>query len=252
MVPSTQMLFTRRPVRCTWSVVNGRATKSGWCDTSARMTVEAIFERIRALSARVRSPHVRALLFGFLDDPALAPAFLRAPAAKGIHHAYTGGLCEHTLSEMELGWRICDHYPPLDRDLVTAGCLLHDFGKARELSPEPGFEYTDEGKLVGHLILTCQLIREKAARIPGFPRELEWRITHLVAAHHGRHEDGSPKETAPLEAMVVHAVDELDTRTSSFAQLFSAAQGPSADRENPYGRPILLPAAPVPGHHRLQ
>src|SRR2546425_8308561 len=87
------MLFTRRPVRCTWSVVNGPATKSGWCDTSARMTVEAIFERIRALSARVRSPHVRALLFGFLDDPALAPAFLRAPAAKSIHHAHAGGLC---------------------------------------------------------------------------------------------------------------------------------------------------------------
>src|SRR5438128_2925340 len=249
MVPSTQMLFTRRPVRCTWSVVNGRATKSGWCDTSARMTVEAIFERIRALSARVRSPHVRALLFGFLDDPALAPAFLRAPAAKSIHHAHAGGLCEHTLSVMELGWRICDHYPQLDRDLVTAGCLLHDFGKARELSPEPGFEYTDEGKLVGHLVLTCQLIREKAAQIPGFPQDLEWRLTHLVVAHHGRHEYGSPKEPVTLEAMVVHALDELDTRVASFSQLMAEAPGRWTESKNLYRRQ-LLKAQPLPADDR--
>src|SRR5882762_5547304 len=171
------------------------------------MTVEAMFEHIRMLSAQVRDAQVRALLFAFLDDGELVPAFLRAPAAKSIHHAYPGGLCEHTLSVMQLGWRTCDHYPQLDRDLVTAGCLLHDIGKAREISPEPGFEYTDEGKLVGHLVLTCQLIREKASRIPGFPRDLEWRITHLVASHHGRHEYGSPKEPAAFEAVVVHALE---------------------------------------------
>jgi 3'-5' exoribonuclease len=216
------------------------------------MRVEAMFEQIRSLTAQVRNPHLKTLLFAFLDDDTLVPAFLRAPAAKSIHHAYPGGLCEHTLSVMQLGWRACDHYPQLDRDLVTAGCLLHDFGKAREISPEPGFEYTDEGKLVGHLILTCQLVREKAARIPGFPRELEWRVTHLIAAHHGRHEYGSPKEPATLEAMVVHAVDELDTRMSSFAQLFAAAEGPWTDRKNLYGRQLLVPAAPVGDARRLE
>ena len=216
------------------------------------MRVEAMFGQIRSLTAQVRNPHLRTLLFAFLDDDTLVPAFLRAPAAKSIHHAYPGGLCEHTPSVMQLGWRACDHYPQLDRDLVTAGCLLHDFGKAREISPEPGFEYTDEGKLVGHLILTCQLVREKAARIPGFPRELEWRVTHLIAAHHGRHEYGSPKEPATLEAMVVHAVDELDTRTSSFAQLFAAAEGPWTDRKNLYGRQLLVPAAPVEDDRRLE
>jgi 3'-5' exoribonuclease len=123
---------------------------------------------------------------------------------------------------------------------VTAGCLLHDIGKAREISAEPGFEYTDEGRLVGHLVLTCQLIREKASRIPDFPRELEWRITHLVAAHHGRHEYGSPKEPVTLEALAVHALDELDTRINSFGQLFAAAQGPWTDRKNLYGRQLLV------------
>jgi len=216
------------------------------------MTVEAMFEHIRMLSAQVRDAHVRALLFAFLDDAELVPAFLRAPAAKSIHHAYPGGLCEHTLSVMQLGWRTCDHYPQLDRDLVTAGCLLHDIGKAREISPEPGFEYTDEGKLVGHLVLTCQLIREKASRIPGFPRELEWRITHLVASHHGRHEYGSPKEPATFEAVVVHALDELDTRMSSFAQLFAAAQAPWTDRKNIYGRQLQVPKAPAEDARRFE
>src|SRR5205814_8617080 len=100
-----------------------------------------------------------------------------------------------------LSWRACDHSPQLDRGLVTAGCLLHDIGKAREISPEAGFEYTDEGKLVGHLVLTCQLIREKASRITGFPRDLEWRITHLVASHHVRHEYARPKRPATCEAV---------------------------------------------------
>jgi 3'-5' exoribonuclease len=216
------------------------------------MTPEAHFERIRTLCAQVRNPHVRDLLFAFLDDAELQPAFLRAPAAKSIHHAFPGGLAEHTLSVLQLGWRVCDHYPQLDRDLVTAGCLLHDFGKAKEIAPEPPFEYTDEGKLVGHLVLTCQLIREKAARIPGFPRELEWRITHLIAAHHGRYEYGSPKEPVTLEAMVVHAVDELDTRVSSFGQLFAAAQGPWTDRKNVYGRQLLVPPAPQQDDRRLE
>ena len=217
-------------------------------------SVEAMFEEIRALCGQVREPHLRALLFAFLDDPGIAPAFLKAPAATRIHHAFTGGLCEHTLSVMQLGWRVCDHYPQLDRDLVTAGCLLHDIGKTREISPQPGFEYTDEGKLVGHLVLTCQWIREKAARIEGFPRELEWRVTHLVASHHGRLEYGSPKEPAMREAVVVHALDELDTRMSSFAQLFAAAP-PEArwtDRKNPYGRSLLIESPGAPDERRFR
>jgi 3'-5' exoribonuclease len=211
------------------------------------------FAQIRALVAQVKSPHVRSLLDSFLDDPELGPAFLKAPAATRIHHAYLGGLCEHTLSVLQLGWRICDHYPQLNRDLITAGCLLHDFGKVREISPEPGFDYTDEGRLVGHLLTTCQLIREKAARIDGFPRELEWRITHLVAAHHGRREYGSPKEPATLEAMVVHALDDLDSQMSAFAQIAAAAPPGSAwtDRKNHLGRALLAAPTVTPDERRF-
>jgi 3'-5' exoribonuclease len=201
------------------------------------MDPEAMFGQIRALVLQVRNAPVRELLLAFLDDPELGPAFRRAPAAQMIHHAYAGGLCEHTLSVLQLGWRICDHYPQLDRDLVTAGCLLHDFGKTREISPE--LEYSDEGKLVGHLVLTCQLIREKAARIEGFPHELEWQLTHLVVAHHGRREYGSPKEPVTLEAMVVHAIDELDTRMNPFGQLLAQAEGRWTDRDNRYRRELF-------------
>src|ERR1700694_4550998 len=162
------------------------------------MTAEAIFEQIRALCAPVRSPHVRALLFSFLADRELVPGFLKAPAAKSIHHAFLGGLCEHTLSVLQLGWRICDHYPQLDRDLVTAGCLPQHIGKTRDLTYERGFDYSDEGRLVGHLVMTCQWIHERVQRIPDFPRELEWHLVHLVAAHHGKLEFGSPKVPHPL------------------------------------------------------
>jgi 3'-5' exoribonuclease len=213
---------------------------------------DAQFAQLRALIAQVQNPQVRALLDAFLDDPQLAPAFRVAPAAKGIHHAWLGGLCEHTLSVLQLGWRICDHYPQLDRDLVTAGALLHDIGKAREISPEQGFEYTDEGKLVGHLVLTCQLIREKAARIPGFPQELEWRLTHLVVAHHGRHEYGSPKEPVTLEAMVVHALDELDTRVASFGQLMAEAPGRWTESKNLYRRQLLKGEPQPPDERRFE
>jgi 3'-5' exoribonuclease len=188
-----------------------------------------LFAEVRRLCAEVRDAHLRTLLLGLLDDPDLGPAFRAAPAAKTIHHAWVGGLCEHTLSVLQLGWRVCDHYPRLDRDLVTAGCLLHDFGKVRELAmTADGFGYTDEGRLVGHIVLACQLIHERAGRIPGFPRELTMHLVHLVASHHGLLEHGSPKEPQTLEALVVHALDELDSRIAAFGAIFERDATPGS------------------------
>ena len=209
---------------------------------ASRFDPDQMFAEVRALVAAVRQPQLRELLLGLLDDPEIGPAFRAAPAAKGIHHPFLGGLCEHTLSVLQLGWRLCDHYPQLDRDLVTAGCLLHDLGKTRELAAgDGGFEYTDEGRLVGHLVIATQWIHERAARIDGFPRELALHLVHLVAAHHGKLEYGSPKEPATLEALAVHAADELDSRISSFGLLFDAAPPADAwtDRRNLYGRRLF-------------
>jgi 3'-5' exoribonuclease len=169
---------------------------------------------------------VKALLFAFLDDPAVAQGLPRAPAAKGIHHAYVGGLAEHILSVMKLALRMADHYPMADRDLLVAGALLHDIGKVTELSYEgDSFEYTDEGRLVGHLVMTAQAVREKAARIEGFPRLLEQHITHLVLAHHGQLEYGSPKLPMTLEALIVHSIDALDSRIASWLETMQKDQG---------------------------
>jgi 3'-5' exoribonuclease len=182
--------------------------------------------QIRELVERVTDPHVKTLLLSFLDDPVVAQRLPLAPAAKGIHHAHRGGLAEHILSVMRLGQRVADHYPMLDRDLVTAGALLHDIGKVQELAWEGGnTRYTDEGRLVGHIVMTAQAIRDKAAGIPGFPPLLEAHITHGVLAHHGQLEYGSPKVPMTLEAYVVHAIDSLDSRIDSWLDLMAHDPG---------------------------
>jgi 3'-5' exoribonuclease len=182
--------------------------------------------QIRELIERVGDSHVKALLLAFLDDPVVAQRLPSAPAAKGIHHAHRGGLAEHILSVMRLGQRISDHYPMLDRDLVTAGAFLHDIGKVQELAWDGGnTRYTDEGRLVGHIVMTAQAIREKASRIPGFPPLLEAHLTHGVLAHHGQLEYGSPKLPMTLEAYVVHAIDSLDSRIDSWLDLMARDPG---------------------------
>jgi len=187
---------------------------------------ERAVAQIREIVERVGDPHVKALLLAFLDDPVVAERLPAAPAAKGIHHAHRGGLAEHILSVMRLGLRVAEHYPVLDRDLVTAGALLHDIGKVQELAWDGGnTRYTDEGRLVGHIVLTAQAIHEKATRIPGFPRLLEAHLTHGVLAHHGQLEYGSPKVPMTLEAHVVHAIDSLDSRIDSWLDLMSRDPG---------------------------
>jgi 3'-5' exoribonuclease len=170
------------------------------------------------ITERVNDPNVKALLLAFLDDTQIAAGLPHAPAAKGIHHAYRGGLADHLLSVMRLTLRVADHYPMADRDLLLAGAFLHDVMKVAEISPDKGFEYTDEGKLVGHLVMTAQKIREKTLAIPNFPPLLEQHLTHLVLAHHGRLEYGSPKLPMTIEAHIVHALDSLDSRIASWVE----------------------------------
>ncbi len=186
---------------------------------ATRFDVEQMWRELREMVDGIGDAFIRRILDAFLDDPRIGPALKRAPAAKSVHHAFSGGLLEHTLSVMQLAHRIADHYPRANRDLLVAGAMLHDIGKTRELSFEEGIDYTTEGRLVGHLLLTVQWIHEKAGRIPGFPPDLAMHLTHLVAAHHGQLEHGSPKVPHTLEAMIVHALDELDSRMQSWTAL---------------------------------
>jgi 3'-5' exoribonuclease len=182
--------------------------------------------QIRELVERVQDPFVRKLLVAFLEDPDIASGLPHAPAAKGVHHAYKGGLADHILSVMKLAHRVCDHYPVADRDLVLAGALLHDIYKVKEISAaRGGFEYTDEGRLVGHIVMTAQKIREKASRIDGFPPMLEHHLTHIVLSHHGQMDWGSPKVPMTLEALLVHQIDTLDSRVASWLEIMERDPG---------------------------
>jgi len=193
---------------------------------------EASFGALRGELSRVTDPHVRALLSSFLDDPEIAAKLRRAPAAKEIHHARPGGLLEHLLSCVRLAGRLADHYPMADRDLLLAGAFLHDLGKISELNYDRGTTtYTDEGKLVGHLVMTATWIHEKAKAISGFPKEIENHLVHMVLAHHGRLEYGSPKLPMTIEAYLVHALDEIDSRIDSM--LGQMARSPGAKWTDP-------------------
>jgi 3'-5' exoribonuclease len=160
------------------------------------------------------------------------------PAAKSMHHAYRGGLLEHVVSMAELARMICAHYPQLDADLVLVGVLFHDLGKLIELGAMPRNDYTLAGRLVGHVVLGRDLLRERCAAIPDFPGDLQLQIEHLVLSHQGQMDYGSPVEPATAEAVALHFIDDLD---SKLHQLRSAAeQGPDVVYSRGLGRYIYV------------
>ncbi len=198
------------------------------------------------LADAVTDQHIKALIASFLGDEDFAARFRRAPAAKSVHHAYAGGLLEHTVAVMKLAHRLADQYPQVDRDLLVAGAFLHDLGKVRELSGDRNAEYTDEGKLVGHLVMAAQWIHDKARRV-GMPRELEHHVVHLVLAHHGKLEYGSPKVPMTLEALLTHYLDEIDSRINSWLNLMGRESGHRrwTDTNNVYQQSIWRGALPT-------
>jgi len=183
---------------------------SAFFPVSRRPVAEMLVELDAAL-ASVRDPWINRLLSAlFSEDAELRAAFALAPAAKSMHHAYLGGLLEHTLSVLGMAGRACGHYPGLNRDLVVAGVLLHDVGKTAELSYQRSFGYTDAGNLLGHIAMEAEWISRAVGKIPGFPEELRLQILHIVLSHHGRLEFGSPVLPKTPEALLVHYLDDLD------------------------------------------
>ena len=178
-----------------------------------------MMDRLRALLSSIQLVPLRALLLDRLDDAAFAAAFARAPAAKSIHHAMLSGLLEHTLSVCELADRIAALYPILNRDLLLAGAFLHDVGKTRELASETGFDYTDERRLVGHIVLGAMMFGQWAAARPDLPAGVALQITHMILSHHGSYEYGSPKRPKFKEAMVLNFIDELDSKIETYHEL---------------------------------
>ena len=152
-----------------------------------------------------------------LFAPYTVPWRLAAPAAVSMHHAYVGGLLEHTLNLLELAQVVIPRYPDLSLDLVLAGLFLHDLGKTEELKYDTNFQYTDEGQLLGHIVQCVIWIEDKVRQVEqltgrSFPQEKKWVLEHIVLSHHGEYEFGSPKLPATPEAIAVHYIDNLDAK----------------------------------------
>ncbi len=185
--------------------------------------VNKLLERLRGILMRVGNPHLRALAECFLMDDEFLRGLMRAPAGIRNHHAYLGGLLEHVVNLLDAGERLLPLYPELDGDLLLMGIFLHDIGKVRELSYERAFAYTDEGQLIGHLVIGVEMLNEKVARVPDltgepFPVELLLRLKHMILSHHGTYEFGSPKLPMTAEAIALHHLDNLDAKVHSFAR----------------------------------
>lgn len=175
-------------------------------------SAEEMVADLRSRVASIADPFLRALLQAFLDDREFLAAYSRAPAAKAMHHVYLGGLLEHSLAVASLADDICKRYPGLNRDLLVAGALLHDVGKVNELRYARSFEYTDVGKLIGHIVIGVEMVEEKLRTLPEFPLELAILVKHLLLSHHGQYEFGSPKRPKTMEAVILNFIDDLDSK----------------------------------------
>ncbi len=183
---------------------------------------EEMWRELREFAGGIANPHLNKLVAALLDDAEIARRYRVAPAAKQIHHAYLGGLLEHVLSLCHLARMTASHYPNIDASLLTTGAIVHDIGKIYELSYERGFSYSDEGQLLGHMLIAVRMIGEKLRGIPDFPPRLRSLVEHMIISHHGRLEFGSPKTPVFLEAMLLHYLDDMDSKMEAMRHLIEA------------------------------
>lgn len=194
---------------------------------------QKMWARLMEILEGIRHPDLAAIVQAFLSDEGLMAKFRRAPAAMNMHHAYLGGLLEHTVQLLELALRVMPLYPKLSLDLVLTGLFLHDIGKAEELNCETSFDYSDHGQLLGHIVLATMWIEKKADAVAQqrgkpFPAEVRWALQHIVLSHHGQYQFGSPKLPAIPEAMAVHYLDNLDAKVTMFLSEIANDRDPAA------------------------
>ena len=200
--------------------------------------VVAQFEKLQEILLGITDPDLRELMELFLSDDEIVHGLKTAPAGIRLHHAYHGGLLDHVVNLSETASRLADLYPNIDFNLLLAGILLHDLGKIRELSYDVSFQYTDEGQLIGHLIIGIEMLGEKILQFEErtgrtFPEETALRLKHMIISHHGSYEFGSPKLPMTPEAIALHHLDNLDAKTNEFQSLI-ASDPNAASRWTPY------------------
>jgi len=179
---------------------------------SSRRDAAEMWKELRGIVAAMSNPHLRGLVEALLDDEEIAGRYRRAPAAKQIHHAFLGGLLEHVLSLCGLARVTAQHYPHIDYDLLLTGVVLHDIGKIYELNYERGFSYSNEGQLLGHISIGLRMVADKLHGLPDFPPLLRPLVEHMILSHHGQLEFGSPKLPQFPEALLLHYIDDMDSK----------------------------------------
>jgi 3'-5' exoribonuclease len=208
-------------------------------------TTKDIGELWRTLTEYVASfqnPHLKSLVELFMEDREIAERYRNAPAAKTLHHAYIGGLLDHVVSLFRSCDLMCQNYPQVNRDLLLTGAFLHDIGKIHELTYNRAFSYTTRGQLLGHMIIELEMLQAKLAKLPDFPAELKTLLEHLIISHHGQYDFGSPKLPMFPEALMLHYLDDLDSKMEAMrAQLEreGGLDGPWTSYNASLGRPLL-------------
>ncbi|MBZ5566995.1 MAG: HD domain-containing protein [Acidobacteriia bacterium] len=202
--------------------------------------VDELWRTLGEFVAGFKNPHLKALVENFMSDPEIAAAYRNAPAAKTLHHAYIGGLLDHVVSLCKLCDLACRNYPQVDRDLLLTGVFLHDIGKVHELSYARSFAYTTRGQLLGHMIIELEMLQ---AKLPAdFPPQLKTLLEHLIISHHGHYEFGSPKLPMFPEALMLHYLDDLDSKMEAMRAHFereAEVDSPWTSYNPSLARPLL-------------
>lgn len=180
--------------------------------------ITTMYKELTGYINHVQNIYLRQLLVAFFGDKAFAQKFKEHSAAKRVHHGFMGGLLEHTLNVTKMCDFYCTQYPVLNRDLLITAAICHDIGKINELSDFPENDYTDEGQLIGHIVMGTIMIDEKIKKIPNFPTKLANELKHCILAHHGELEYGSPKKPALIEALALNFADNTDAKMESFIE----------------------------------
>jgi len=192
----------------------------------------------------IRDPHFSQLLQIIFGDAELLEVFATAPAAKQNHHAYLGGLLEHTVSVANMCEFVAQQYGRVDHDLLLTAAILHDVGKTRELSFDTVIDYTDSGRFLGHVVQGVTFVSERAAQVPDFPRPKLEQLLHCIVSHHGELEWGSPIRPNTIEALILHHVDNLDAKVKGFLEIVEGSRNaPWTDLRNLFRRPLHVPRA---------
>lgn len=188
-------------------------------------SVDSMYEELSAYIRQIGNPYLKLLLeYFFVKDNHFIQMFKKHSAAKTVHHGFAGGLLEHTLSVLHLCEYFSKAYPVLNRDLLFTAAICHDIGKTRELSAFPDNDYTDEGQLIGHIVIGVEMITDALRTIPDFPETLAHELKHCIVAHHGELEYGSPKKPALAEAMALNLADNADAKMQTLTELFKGRQ----------------------------